>query len=222
MKPSSAPAKTKGTKARNAALMNLLGTPGLGSLMAGRGVAGTGQLLLAVAGFVLVCVWFYKLVIIQFYGQIEGSVAVAPVWKIGVGGAVLFVAAWLWSLVTSLSLLDEAKHAAKQTSLDQLRSFPTRAVRLEEAKIQASLASLPRWQRNGEIITRTYEFKDFVAAMKFVNTVAEVAEATQHHPDVDIRWNKVTLALTTHDAGGLTEKDFALAGRCDDLAAGVA
>jgi 4a-hydroxytetrahydrobiopterin dehydratase len=55
--------------------------------------------------------------------------------------------------------------------------------------------------------------------MKFVNAVAQLAEQFQHHPDMDIRWNKVTLALTTHDAGGLAEKDFALARRCDALAA---
>ena len=56
--------------------------------------------------------------------------------------------------------------------------------------------------------------------MKFVNAVAAAAESAQHHPDIDIRWNKVTLALSTHDAGGLTEKDFALARHCDTLAAG--
>ena len=53
--------------------------------------------------------------------------------------------------------------------------------------------------------------------MKFVNAVAVLAEQAQHHPDLDVRWNKVTLALTTHDAGGLTEKDFALARQCDAL-----
>jgi 4a-hydroxytetrahydrobiopterin dehydratase len=53
--------------------------------------------------------------------------------------------------------------------------------------------------------------------MQFVNAAAEIAEAAQHHPDIDIRWNKVTLALTTHDAGGLTEKDFALAKKFDEL-----
>jgi len=54
--------------------------------------------------------------------------------------------------------------------------------------------------------------------MKFVNSVAALAEQTQHHPDLDVRWNKVTLAFTTHDAGGLTNKDFALARECDELA----
>ncbi|HEX4350229.1 MAG TPA: 4a-hydroxytetrahydrobiopterin dehydratase [Verrucomicrobiae bacterium] len=84
-----------------------------------------------------------------------------------------------------------------------------------DVKIQAALAALPDWKRSGQIITRTYEFEDFPGAMKFVNAVAVLAEQAQHHPDIDVRWNKVTLALTTHDAGGLTDKDFALARACD-------
>ena len=68
------------------------------------------------------------------------------------------------------------------------------------------------------MISRTFEFADFPAAMKFVNPVARAAEKSCHHPDIDIRWNKVTLALTTHDAGGLTEKDFTLAAKFDSLA----
>ncbi|HEY4417123.1 MAG TPA: 4a-hydroxytetrahydrobiopterin dehydratase [Verrucomicrobiae bacterium] len=81
-------------------------------------------------------------------------------------------------------------------------------------------AAIPAWQRAGEIISRTYQFKDFPAALKFVNAVGQLAEQVQHHPDIDIRWNKVTLALTTHDAGGLTGKDFALARECDGLVQG--
>lgn len=91
-------------------------------------------------------------------------------------------------------------------------------MKLTEPQIIQSLAGVPQWQRRGEIISRTFVFKDFPAAMKFVNAVAEIAETAQHHPDIDIRWNKVTLALTTHDADGLTEKDFALAKQCDALA----
>ena len=66
-------------------------------------------------------------------------------------------------------------------------------------------------------LSRTFQFKDFPAAIKFVNAVAELAEKAWHHPDIDIRWNKVTLTLTTHDAGGLTEKDFVLARKFDEL-----
>ena len=64
---------------------------------------------------------------------------------------------------------------------------------------------------------RTFEFKDFVAAMKFVDIVAEKSESAWHHPDIDIRWNKVRLALCTHSEGGLTEKDFELAAEFDAL-----
>jgi len=63
-------------------------------------------------------------------------------------------------------------------------------------------------EKEGATIARTYQFKDFPAAIQFVNAVAALAEQAWHHPDIDIRWNRVTLALTTHDAGGLTEKDL--------------
>ena len=77
---------------------------------------------------------------------------------------------------------------------------------------------MPEWRRKGSSIARTFEFDDFVTAIKFVNAVARAAEKANHHPDIDIRWNKVTLVLTTHDAGGLTAKDFALAARFNELA----
>lgn len=76
---------------------------------------------------------------------------------------------------------------------------------------------VPEWKRQAQIIRRTFEFKDFPAAIRFVNAVAKLAEKAWHHPDIDIRWNKVTLALTTHDEGGLTAKDFALAEKFDAL-----
>lgn len=90
---------------------------------------------------------------------------------------------------------------------------------LSSAEIKASLATVPAWTRARHAIRRTFEFRDFMAAMKFVNAVARAAEKAGHHPDMDIRWNKVTLTLTTHDAGGLTAKDFELGRRCDALAA---
>lgn len=86
-----------------------------------------------------------------------------------------------------------------------------------KARIKSSLAAVPDWKKRGVAITRTYQFKDFPAAIKFVNAVATLAEKACHHPDIDIRWNKVTLVLTTHDQGGLTEKDFALARKFDKL-----
>ena len=92
-------------------------------------------------------------------------------------------------------------------------------VKLAPAQIKTALPAVPDWKQRGPTITCTRQFKDFAAAMKFVNAVARLAERNQHHPDIDIRWNKVTLTLSTHDAGGLTEKDFDLAGKCDRLAA---
>ncbi len=90
--------------------------------------------------------------------------------------------------------------------------------KLSSAQIKAALPSVPKWRRKASVISRTFEFADFVVAMKFVNAVARAAEKACHHPDIDVRWNKVTLALTTHDAGGLSEKDFVLAAKCDKLA----
>lgn len=94
--------------ARNAALINQLATPGLGSLMARRWIVGTGQLLLALAGFVLVCVWFFE-TMIQAYDQITGDAIPQSAAGVGETGAVLFLAAWLWALVTSFSLMSRAK-----------------------------------------------------------------------------------------------------------------
>jgi 4a-hydroxytetrahydrobiopterin dehydratase len=82
---------------------------------------------------------------------------------------------------------------------------------LTETEIKERLARVPGWERRGREISRTWTFADFKAAMAFVNRVAELAEAANHHPDIDIRYSKVTLALSTHDAGGLTARDFALA-----------
>ena len=82
---------------------------------------------------------------------------------------------------------------------------------LTESEIQERLSRVPGWERRGREIHRTWAFADFRAAMAFVNRVAELAEAAGHHPDIDIRYSKVTLALSTHDAGGLTTRDFALA-----------
>ena len=198
--------------ARNAALVNQLATPGLGSLMARRWLEGVGQTGLALAGFVMVCAWFFK-ELAQYYGQITGDVQPHPVGWIGEWGAILFVVSWFWALVTSFSLLREASTAGLQS----LESFAAGQLKLDVTQIPIALATVPDWKRQGDVITRTFEFKDFSAAMKFVNAAAELAEQAWHHPDIDIRWNKVTLTLTTHKAGGLTEMDFALARKVDRL-----
>ena len=82
---------------------------------------------------------------------------------------------------------------------------------LTEIQIGDKMKSTKGWKRNGGEIYRTFTKKDFVQAMGFVQTVAMLAEKMDHHPDIDIRWNKVTLVLSTHSKGGLTEKDFTLA-----------
>ncbi|MFO1500357.1 MAG: 4a-hydroxytetrahydrobiopterin dehydratase [Verrucomicrobiota bacterium] len=89
--------------------------------------------------------------------------------------------------------------------------------KLSPGQIKEALAKIPEWKKKGAAITRTYEFEDFVPAIKFVNAVARIAEKRQHHPDIDVRWNKVALTLTTHDESGLTEKDFAAAEQFDRL-----
>jgi 4a-hydroxytetrahydrobiopterin dehydratase len=89
---------------------------------------------------------------------------------------------------------------------------------LSETEITSRLASVPTWQvQKGELV-RTFNFKDFRDSLAFVNKVGELAEKAGHHPDIDIRYNKVRLALVTHDAGGLTGKDFDLAAASDTLA----
>ena len=214
MKPSLARKKVSRALARNAALLNQLGTPGLGSLLAGRWIEGVGQLLLFLAGFVLFCVWAFRN-LAQYYQMMFNAAPISAPGGIGLAlsGGGICALAWVWSLATSFSLLREAS----KVSLESLESFAAGQIKMDPAKMILALSTLPEWERHGEIISRTFVFKDFPAAMKFVNAVAELAEQAQHHPDVDIRWNKVTLALTTHDAAGLTEKDFELARQCDVL-----
>jgi len=91
------------------------------------------------------------------------------------------------------------------------------AKRLTEDQINTQLSRVQDWRRTGDEIVKTFEFQDFAHAMGFVNSVALSAEKANHHPDIDIRWNKVTLTLSTHSAGGLTELDFNLARAIDDL-----
>lgn len=82
---------------------------------------------------------------------------------------------------------------------------------LSPAAVEEKLEDLQGWSLAGKEIVREFNFADFVEALRFVNAVGERAEAAGHHPDIDIRYNKVKLALTSHDSGGLTERDFNLA-----------
>jgi 4a-hydroxytetrahydrobiopterin dehydratase len=86
---------------------------------------------------------------------------------------------------------------------------------LSDITIQRELGSLPGWARRGDVLTRLYSFRNFAESMAFVNRVADAAEAANHHPDIDIRYSKVTLTLSTHDAGGITQNDIDLAKAID-------
>ena len=91
--------------------------------------------------------------------------------------------------------------------------------KLTDQEVQQALGKLPNWAlKNGELVQER-TFKDFVAAMGFVNDVAQLAEAAGHHPDIDIRYNRVRLGLVTHDAGGITQNDAALAQKINNLRA---
>jgi len=87
---------------------------------------------------------------------------------------------------------------------------------LSVADVQAGLARLPGWKRAGDEIVKTYECATFPAAIAFVVHIGFLAEKANHHPDLDIRWRKVKVALTTHDAGGLTQRDLELARQIED------
>ena len=204
------------TRARaiTCAATNQFVTPGLGSLMGKRWIAGIGQIILYSVGCGLILVWFFK-VLMQYYGQISGDVKPHPVSWIGETGLILFVVSWLWSGVTSFGLLRETAKV-NMKSMEKFAAPPVQ--KSDAARVVLALGTLPDWKKTGDVIARTFQFKDFPAAIDFTNAVAALAEQTQHHPNIDVRWNKVTLALSTHDAGGLTEKDFALARQCDALA----
>jgi 4a-hydroxytetrahydrobiopterin dehydratase len=87
---------------------------------------------------------------------------------------------------------------------------------LSDQEITEVLASLPAWEREGNEITATYKFPTYLAGIAFVQQVAEIAEQSNHHPDIHIGWRKVTLRVSTHSAGGLTQKDMALAKAAND------
>jgi 4a-hydroxytetrahydrobiopterin dehydratase len=89
---------------------------------------------------------------------------------------------------------------------------------LSDTEVQQALQRLPGWRKNGSAIERKFQFPDFVKAMDFVNQIAEAAEAVNHHPDIHISYNKVTLALISHDSGGITQRDIRMAGKINELA----
>ncbi|MGH8983902.1 MAG: 4a-hydroxytetrahydrobiopterin dehydratase [Acidimicrobiia bacterium] len=91
---------------------------------------------------------------------------------------------------------------------------------LSDDEISTGLGALPGWARAGDAIEKTFELGSFPDAIAFVTRVGFLAEAADHHPDLDVRWRKVKVALSTHAAGGITAKDFDLAGEIEGVASG--
>ena len=89
---------------------------------------------------------------------------------------------------------------------------------LSDDEIQSRLSELEGWEREGDAITKTFERGDFVGSVEFVKALVAPAEGMNHHPDLEISWDKVTVSITNHAAGGLTAADFELAGKIDALA----
>jgi 4a-hydroxytetrahydrobiopterin dehydratase len=83
--------------------------------------------------------------------------------------------------------------------------------KLSDLDIQRALGSLPGWSRRGTALTKTFTFEKFAEGIAFVDRIAVAADAMDHHPDIDIRYTKVTISLSTHDAGGVTQADLVLA-----------
>ena len=94
------------------------------------------------------------------------------------------------------------------------------ASRLSDLEIQRALGTLPGWSRRADVLTKTFTWPTFEQGIAFVTRVAKAADAMDHHPDIDIRYTKVTFALSTHDAGGITERDLELARQIEQVAAG--
>ena len=93
---------------------------------------------------------------------------------------------------------------------------------LSDAELQQALQKLPGLKKNGNAIERNFQFANFVQAMDFVNQIAEAAEAVNHHPDIHISYNKVTMTLVSHDSGGVTQRDIRMAGKINELAPSTA
>jgi 4a-hydroxytetrahydrobiopterin dehydratase len=89
---------------------------------------------------------------------------------------------------------------------------------LDDGEIEARLAEHPGWERSGDAITKTFERGDFVGSVRFVDSIVEPAEAMNHHPDLEISWDRVTVSIATHSEGGITAADFELASRIDAIA----
>jgi 4a-hydroxytetrahydrobiopterin dehydratase len=89
--------------------------------------------------------------------------------------------------------------------------------KLSDLEIQRALGSLPGWSRRGDTLTKTYTFEKFAEGIAFIGRVAKIADEMDHHPDIDIRYTKILMSLSTHDAGGITQSDLTLAERIEGV-----
>jgi 4a-hydroxytetrahydrobiopterin dehydratase len=92
--------------------------------------------------------------------------------------------------------------------------------KLSDLEIQRALGSLPGWSRRGDTLTKTYTFEKFAEGIAFIGRVAKIADEMDHHPDIDIRYTKILMSLSTHDAGGITQSDLTLAERIEGVLRG--
>ena len=92
--------------------------------------------------------------------------------------------------------------------------------KLSDLEIQRALGGLPGWSRRGDTLTKTFAFERFTDGISFINRVAKVADEMNHHPDIDVRYTKITIVLSTHDAGGITQSDLELAERIEKVISG--
>jgi 4a-hydroxytetrahydrobiopterin dehydratase len=88
---------------------------------------------------------------------------------------------------------------------------------LTTEQVSLQLKTIPDWSKHAQTICRTFKFEEFMTSVDFVRRIAKQTLKINHHPDIDIHFDKVTLTLTTHDEGGITEKDFSVARKCDEI-----
>jgi 4a-hydroxytetrahydrobiopterin dehydratase len=116
-----------------------------------------------------------------------------------------------------LNLIDFAENGSYFGTNSAMESGRKVMATLNGTQIDAALRDLAGWNSTGKDIRKEFKFPNFIEAMGFVNRVAEIAEETNHHPDIEIRYNKVVLSLTSHDVGGVTDRDVRLARSIDGL-----
>jgi 4a-hydroxytetrahydrobiopterin dehydratase len=105
-------------------------------------------------------------------------------------------------------------------SMHELVTSERMQQKLSDLEIQRALGGLPGWSRRGDVLTKTFTFERFADGIAFINRVAKAADEMNHHPDIDVRYTKITVVLSTHDAGGITQSDLQLAERIEKVVSG--